>query len=323
MFAPSLALLGTFHVGGIPTKAEFLSPAQLGEVADASYAVTWRDNEQDMTGLFNFFYQPTNVRPGAFPSSPDFEGTLIVGDVPILDPANTHAWDTSAVPAGSYFLYEVTEDAPLAPIVSVGPIPVTIRHAGDARFPATMVTKPDGIGDSQGRRFPVRWRASGEGTLSATIRAQDKDAQTPFETLATGVPMTAGADGLYDSCWEWTLSLVPLSNYTIQVEVTDEGGRTHAAYGSFPVVVSRDASNPETGDPPSCDPAGATDGGGVRRPDGGPGTDGGGGGCGIARGRGAASSSGRGLLGGLAILIVFATTGRQRTYAKLTRLRHR
>ena len=277
------------HVGGIPTKAEFVTPVNVGDVSDASFALTWTDNEQDMTGKLNFYYQPSNARPGALPTSTDFAGDPIVGDVAILDPTNTYAWDTSAVPSGSYFAYEITRDEPLMPLVAVAKRPFTIQHPGDPRFPAVVVSKPDGIGDTQARRFAVKWQAAGEGALTATIRAQDKDAETPFEELASNVAMRDLGGGLYEGCWEWNVELMPQANYTIQVEVANEGGQTHSSFGAFPVVVARDASHPETGEPPSCDVVVITpDGGTVAAVDGG-GGGGGGGGCSIApraRGRG-------------------------------------
>lgn len=274
-----------FHVGGIPTKADFLTPAQVGDVFDASFVMNWADNEQDMTGKLNFYYQATNARPGALPESADFQGEPIVSDVSILDPGNTYTWDTSAVPAGSYFIYEITRDEPLMPMVAVGKLPLTIQHPGDPRFPATVVDKPNGIGDTQARRFAVRWRAAGDAPLTATIRAQDKDAQTPFEVLATGVPMKDNGDGTFEGCWEWNVELVPQANYTIQVEVSNGGGQSHSAYGLFPVVVARNASHPETGEPPSCTVVvSRPDGGTAAANDGGTGGGGGGGGCSVAAG---------------------------------------
>src|SRR5688572_22007113 len=158
------------HVGGIPTQAQFDRPIELGELADGSATITWRDNEQDPTGLFDFFYQPSNVRPAVMVGHADFAGTLFAEGVMISDPTNTLAWDTTAIPTGTYYVYEVTRDPPLTPVFSVTPAPVTVQHAGDPRWPAVVVDEPDGIGDTQPSRFAVKWRATGEGTLTATIR---------------------------------------------------------------------------------------------------------------------------------------------------------
>src|SRR5262245_28733528 len=109
--APAAAAVA-FHVGGIPTQARFTRPIDLGELADASATITWTDLEQDMTGVFDFYFQETNVRPAARVDHPDFAGTLFAADVPVLSPDDQLLWDTSTVAAGSYFVYEITDDLP-------------------------------------------------------------------------------------------------------------------------------------------------------------------------------------------------------------------
>src|SRR5688572_18313399 len=118
------------HVGGIPTQARFDTPASVGMVGNQAFEVTWADGDIDPTGQFDFFYQPSNVPPLAALSHPAFMGTPIpeAQDVIILDPANSFTWNTSSIPSGSYFVYEITDDPPLLPIYGISSGPVTVRH---------------------------------------------------------------------------------------------------------------------------------------------------------------------------------------------------
>jgi hypothetical protein len=247
------------HVGGIPTQARYDRPIELGELADATGTVLWRDNEQDATGLFDFYYQASNVRPAVMTTHPDFAGTLFAEGVMISDPANRLDWDTSAIATGSYYVYEITRDAPLTPVYSVTPAPITVQHPGDPRWPAVMVDEPDGIGDTQPSRFAIKWRATGEGALTASIRygAVMNDTLMP---VASGVGMSQ-ADGIYQGCYLWNISLLPQGTYYVQIEVADEGGRTHASFSSNVLVVYRNPDAPDGGVEPSCEGVGAPDGG--------------------------------------------------------------
>jgi hypothetical protein len=51
------------HVGGVPTQARFVDPEGVGNTANNAAIVTWMDGDLDPTGLFDFFYQPSNVPP--------------------------------------------------------------------------------------------------------------------------------------------------------------------------------------------------------------------------------------------------------------------
>src|SRR6185295_15242636 len=167
---------------GIPTAANFQNPNQLGVTADQSFDFTWIDNEQDMTGKFDFFYQSSNVHPLAPVGSPEFMGQMVPGaqQVAISDPANHYLWDTSTVPSGSYYLYEITADAPLPPISGISLAPVTIQHAGDPLYPAVLVNEPDGIGDIVVDSFAIKWIATGEGSgMRAKLSYRSPDAPDP------------------------------------------------------------------------------------------------------------------------------------------------
>jgi hypothetical protein len=263
-------------VGGIPVQARYDYPVELGEIGDAAVILRWHDNEADMTGLFDFFHQPSNVRPGVRIGHPDFMGTLFAEGVPIQDATNELTWDTSGLAAGSYYVYEITRDPPLAPVFSATAVPVTVQHPGDPRWPAVVVDEPDGLGDTQTSRFAVKWRATGEGTLTATIRYGEYEGDPLFD-VATQVPMMEVEDGLYQGCYLWNISTLPQSIYYFQVEVADEAGRTHRSFSRNVLVVFRDADAPDSGPEPSCEEQQPVDGGAGR--DGGSTGNGDGGGC--------------------------------------------
>jgi MYXO-CTERM domain-containing protein len=228
------------HVGGIPTRARFVEPGVLGAVCDESCPISWQDNDLDPTGLFSFFYQPANVPYGALLSDPAFAGTAIPGgtDVLISDPANTLSWDTSSVPAGTYFVYAFTRDPPLAGVYGMSLAPVTVQHPGDPLWPAVVVDEPDGVGDRATESFAIRWRASGEGTLTATVTAVPEE----------GEPVVVGVD--QTGCLTWDLTGVPLASYhSVFVTVEDDAGRTHAAWSRDRIVVL----GPADGTPSSCE----------------------------------------------------------------------
>lgn len=257
------------HVGGIPTRARFETPAGVGNVVDASFEVVWLDNQEDLTGLFDFFYQPTNVPPDF--NFMNCDGTLVCAldgtpipaaqDFPISETTNRFAWDLTAVPSGSYFVYEITEDPPIPPIWSMTRGVVTVRHAGDALFPAVVVTEPDGLGDTVADAFAVQFTASGQGPLTAAIEWRAAEGDAPLEPLALGVAMSEGDDGLHRGCFVWDLFDEPPGYYYVRVTVTDAAARTHAAWSPSSVVVYRDPRPTDAGPPASCGAAPILDGG--------------------------------------------------------------
>lgn len=255
-----LAAAVAAHVGGVPTQARFDTPDGIGMVGDQTFEVTWTDGDIDPTGLFDFFYQPSNVPPLAPLTSPAFVGTAIpeAQDVTIMDATNRFTWNTSAIPSGSYYVYEITEDPPLMPLYGITAGPVTIRHPGDPLFPAVIVTQPDGIGDITGASFAIEWLAGGEGPFTATIQWAKTDGDGTLVDLVSDVPMLDNGDGTASGCHLWDLSSMPQGYYYLLITVTDPGGRTHASYSPATVVVYRDPSGPDAGPAPMCEPVGGT-----------------------------------------------------------------
>lgn len=313
------------HVGGVPTQARFLTPEGVGNEANAGAIITWDDGDIDPTGKFDFFYQTSNVPPLASLTHPAFQGIAIpeAQDILISETTNMFGWETSAIPAGSYFVYEITEDPPLMPIYGISHGPITVRHDGDPLWPAVSVLEPNGSGDIVRDEFAVRWIASGEGDLVADLAWGRPDSPLdPLTPLVEGVPMSPRGDGIYDGCFLWDLSELPQGYYFLHVTVRDSGGRAHAAYSYASLVVFRPTidAGPTTPDAGvlSCESLLVPDGGladaGTVADASGPGTDGGGGGdCGCAVGApddGASAPLATGIM--LAGLLALRRTRRRR-----------
>jgi hypothetical protein len=266
------------HVGGIQTEADFQAPTSVGDVVDQAALVSWRDDNLDPTGRFEFYYQPHNVPIGASPTSGDLVGTLIpcqgLGcdpDVPeavrILDPTDSFTWDTSSVPAGTYVIYAITHDPPLGPVFSVSPGAFTVRHPGDPLHPAAQFTDPGVTSQVVSRDVALRFAAAGEGPMTARVSWRARNGPPIYQELAADVPMRAdpGKPGRFDGCVVWDLSALPNDWYYVAVEVTDAAGRTHLAYARSAVTAYRDAQTPDAGVAASCeDPAPRPDAGPVK-----------------------------------------------------------
>lgn len=86
-------------------------------VSDTHTTIAWTDNNQPGQ-TFSLFYD-TDDR--------NFDGTLIVADIPAADPANQFEWYTAAVPDGTYFVYAAVDDgAQVSNFYIAGPI--AVRH---------------------------------------------------------------------------------------------------------------------------------------------------------------------------------------------------
>jgi hypothetical protein len=173
----------------------------------------------------------------------------------ILDESNLFTWDITAIPSGSYFVYEVTEDPPLLPVYGISHAPITIQHEGDPLWPAVQVLEPDGVSDIASEAYPVRWRASGGGPLVATVSwGQPVTSTEPLTEIAADVPMLDAGGGVYEGCLLWDLSALPQGYYFVNVEVRDPAGLTHAAFSRNSLVIFRPSSGGiDAGTPPSCE----------------------------------------------------------------------
>lgn len=228
--------------------------------ADQTFAPAWDDGDNDPTGNFAFYYldhQPTFQLLAIFPQnlnlltkttatstdpahneSPvsifagcDCNPDAGVGGSPIVCPdaggprdcRNNFTWDTSAVPAGSYWIVAVNNDDPLH-LASVSNGPVRISHGGEPP-PAVIVLRPDGF-NSFDKSYRVQWAATGKAPLKFDLAYGLDDTAAvlmPPTPLATDVQAIANADGTWS--WDWDISaLDSLKVYYLRVTVTDANG---------------------------------------------------------------------------------------------------
>lgn len=243
------------HVGGVETPTTFVTPADVDNVTDQSFVVSWSDTNEDPTGLFDFYYQPSNNRPGDVDPA-KFPGVPIPGaqGVAAMDAANQFIWDTGSVPSGSYYLYGVTTDPPLPQIFEFSKGTVTVQHPGDPLYPAVFVTQPDGFEDIVADEYPLGWRASGVGPMTATVRYADLMVSgDPLKVLIAGVAMTENPDGTFDGATLWDLRPHPAGSYFfVEVTVTDDAGRTHSAFSPSTLIIYRS----DAGMPPDASASG-------------------------------------------------------------------
>jgi hypothetical protein len=134
---------------------------------------------------------------------------------------------------------------------------VTVQHLGDPLWPAVVVDEPDMVSDYVPDQYPVVWRASGEGPMTATIRAFNPDqAGAPGELIASDVPMLVDPAGGFWGCFEWDVHLLPNNTYYyVLVEVRDAAGRTHESFSPGSLLIARDGAVTDAGVPRGC-PAG-------------------------------------------------------------------
>ncbi|MBM3295564.1 MAG: hypothetical protein FJY82_13745, partial [Candidatus Aminicenantes bacterium] len=96
--------------------------------ADASFLATWTLDDADGAPAVSLYYDTNDS---------GFDGTLIAAN--LAAGATSHNWDTSAVPAGSYWLYAIVNDGLNSNRAYSGG-PVVIRHAAGGT-PAIAVSR--------------------------------------------------------------------------------------------------------------------------------------------------------------------------------------
>ena len=174
LLAPTLALLllpavSVAHEGTLPAVAIPLTPVGACTVTDGSFEITWTDADEHEEGRIAWYYAlrlPPPFLPHEKPA--DLTGTLIVDGLAEADPDNRLSWDTSSVPAGTYWLWSHTWDPPYdTRATSLGV--VTVAHPGDEGGPAIAVLQdhdePEGHVDTE---YVVRYSArdpSGDGRV--------------------------------------------------------------------------------------------------------------------------------------------------------------
>jgi hypothetical protein len=261
------------HVGAIVALARFQNPpppmtlptdggtALLAPytfaTADTSFDIQWTDGDNAPSSLFTFYYLDHNLSFQVTGQDIEKIGTPIVGaeqiwatcdcssDLGALCPdlmtarycPNHFVWDTSKIPAGTYWIAAVTNDPPYT-VYSISTAPVLIAHGTTPTPPAALILKPDGFG-AYDTSYLVQWYASGKAPLridlSYGLDAPEK-VLDPVTPLAMNVQSPVAADGTQTYVWDVS-SLVSNSVYFLRVTVTDGNGVTTYTDSHFGLTV--------------------------------------------------------------------------------------
>lgn len=224
------------HLAGVPTIAWFEAPREVGIVVDESYTFQWTDYD-DTDGVvgntrIDFFFSPTmppTYRMGSVPSA--LVGTPIAKGIPESDLENAWVWDTSEVPAGTYFLWSMAHDAPFR-MVAFARGTVTVAHPGDPIHPAIAVTDPDGDGHVATGSYVIRYEVlDPDGSATVRLEATTSPVGADRILLAEGLDPATGS-------FEWDTSELEPGDWSIFARIEDARGLSHEAWGRFFVRVN-------------------------------------------------------------------------------------
>jgi len=179
--------------------------------ATTSVDITWVDEDTDSDAAISLFYDTD--RTGA-------DGVLIASGISENDTADSYTWDTTGLPAGSYYVYAVIDDGANVPVVSYSTGRVTVTDP-DAPPMVTGLNAPAGT-DTTVR---LTWDASVAPDLDHyLIRLASNAAGEQYEQVVAAVEADAVVDGL-----------VTGETYRATVAAVDTDG--HIGQDSDPVVV--------------------------------------------------------------------------------------
>lgn len=110
---------------------ELAAPRAAEPATNAStFTIAWAETVPDSGGTIALYRDWDAV---------GFDGELIVADIPVSDPANSHTWDISTLADGTYYVYAANRDAGGTALV-YAPGPVIIDRTG----PLVSVTPDSG-----------------------------------------------------------------------------------------------------------------------------------------------------------------------------------
>ena len=232
--------------------------------ADASYTVTWDDGDTDPTGRFTFYYmdhQPTfqvtaddvetpgyatkiddvnNNNGGFWASCYCSADQGVTCPVVTRDPAgncaNQVTWNTSVIPAGTYWIIAVNNDPPFHVYYSSN-APIRVAHGGTP-LPAAVIVRPDGFG-AWDTTYHLQWLADGKAPLTFALEYGLEDTGTalmPQTPLASGLMPAPNADGTFG--YDWDVSGLDTNKaYWVRLTVTDGDGNSTFTDSHFATTI--------------------------------------------------------------------------------------
>lgn len=235
--------------GGAPAVAPILDPQRIGTVVDRSYTFRWEDADSPSPfgpATVNFYYTP--AMPPTFGNRAipmTLTGTVVVEDILEPDLENRYTWDTSEVPAGTYWIWSRVDEPPeeTSPqIISWSPAPLTIAHPGDEPGPAVAFTNPQSPFAWADERFVIRFQAF-DPDESAKIRIEASHGYRGDGFFVVDERIPAGPEVEIF----WNTRDLPEGDWMLRASIHDCRGQSFTAYGRFFVLVTHPGRTlPET-----------------------------------------------------------------------------
>jgi len=244
--------------GGVVLQSGYTFPS-----ADQSFNLAWTTGlTNDPTGRFYFYYwdhmptfgvTATDVEQKASPIQEAgnplvpvaiYAGCTCTDDAGVVcadfsgglmrDCRTSFAWDTHAVPSGTYWVIAVNLDPPFH-TYQVAQAPVVIAHGAAPKPPAVLVVEPDGFG-SWDAHYRLQWIAQGTAPFHFDLAYGDEAMPFTILPIGTDVPTLKNADGTFG--YDWDISqLTSLDQYFVRVTVRDANGATTFTDSRFDVSV--------------------------------------------------------------------------------------
>jgi N-acetylneuraminic acid mutarotase len=183
-----------------PPTVTVTAPPIEGASADSTYTINWTGSDLNPEDTLTVdLYYDTDLNPAT--------RNLIVADI---DNTGSYDWDTSGIPAGSYFICAVIDDgSETAYDYSDGQL--TINHA-----PTITVIDPDGVSDTAHTFYEITWDGSDpdpDDTLSVALY-YDNDLDPATKTFIYSDPSNVGS-------YTWDTSEIAEGDYYIYAEIND------------------------------------------------------------------------------------------------------
>lgn len=258
----ALTAFGTkaaFAHGGLPAEAILITPSEMGTVADQSIEITWIDSDNPIptgTATVNLFYtdaMPPTFEPGTRPDA--LIGTPMVSGIFEYDDTNSYTWDTSAVSAGTYWVWSLVEEPPepmpSPQIIRFTEVPIVVAHGQDEVPPAVRITNPDNPFVWADQTVDLEYEAfDPSGTGRVRLEVGSTFDGSDFTVIAEDLPAVA------EGSFTWDTSQLAEVDWTIRATIIDDRGFEITAYAQYFLLVTH-LQAPDAG--PSTPDAGAAE----------------------------------------------------------------
>jgi hypothetical protein len=164
-----LALPASAHIGGIPVRPVFQTPAGIVVAEDETFELRWWDDDRDPTGVFVFFHQRGNAPPATYPPHDLLDGTAF-GEAAIQDPEDRLVWDLTDVPSGAWHVWAKTDDPPFC-LATFAEGVVVVHREGEPVPLGAYVTRPPARGELFDQAAVVEVTAIAPAAPTLTVRA--------------------------------------------------------------------------------------------------------------------------------------------------------